>query len=98
MGDSNLAFEKEQLIDGQDDERKSVRSSMGGRTMSTTTFDLDEFDEDYEARKGIRGVFNKVFKKKGDQQEWLIDMELIFWSSNINFINNIKIIHFIFEK
>lgn len=42
---------------------------MGGRTFSTTTFDLDDFDEDYEARKGIRGVFNQVFKKKGGNQE-----------------------------
>lgn len=41
----------------------SADQDRNSSRMSTTTFNLDN-DEEYEASKGVRGIFNKIFKKK----------------------------------
>lgn len=55
-GQPNMVFDKEPLLE----DNNSMRES---RASVASTLNLDN-DSEYQARKGLRGMFNKPFWKK----------------------------------
>jgi hypothetical protein len=60
--EGELGFEKEKLLENNENENNESRDSISS-AASTRTFNLEN-DDEYQARKGLRGIFGRIFKKK----------------------------------